>query len=223
VASKNATTARFAAVVQACGRPHAVTLWTDPHADKGFMRAVEQGRVLTIRPDPQTRRDYGEAAFLQEPLASYLVFPKSLSKYKGSRIVGIKYELVEAAGPVGTIVEAPDLKPPPIRKESPKPKPVNLEAKTNKEQTVSAEATEHTTTSKAAETETETEQKPPPAPRIHEFLVTVEFTARTSIEQVVHAQSLKAARQQANQLEPPPGFQGGDVRRKILRVSKKSN
>ena len=73
-------TLRFSDLVKMFGRPEAVTLWQDPQADKPFMRAVQQNRVLTVKqPNVGTQKDYGIVGFRSEPSASFLIFPKSLA------------------------------------------------------------------------------------------------------------------------------------------------
>jgi hypothetical protein len=117
--------ARFAALVKAVGRPHAVTLWTRPEDDPEFMRAVRDERVVTItQSNVGQRKDYGEVGFIQKPGTAYLVFPKSLKGFEGKRIVGINYDLLDEAPPRGPIARAPAVarKVTP-KKEKPPPQP----------------------------------------------------------------------------------------------------
>lgn len=59
------------------------------------MRAVKQGRVLTLSQKPSsTHKDFGEIGFHQKPHASYLIFPKPLQEAKGAKVIGIKYDLI---------------------------------------------------------------------------------------------------------------------------------
>lgn len=44
---------------------------------------------------PRSKKDFGIVGYHQQKNASYLVFPKSLGKFKGMRVVGIRYELIE--------------------------------------------------------------------------------------------------------------------------------
>ncbi|WP_150107566.1 hypothetical protein [Pedosphaera parvula] len=91
----NRSSVHFSALVKACGRPEPVTLWTDPSDDKRFMSAVRQNRVLTVeQQNVGTGKDIGIIGFLKEKNASYLVFPKSLNRFSGMEVNGIKYELV---------------------------------------------------------------------------------------------------------------------------------
>src|SRR5437016_5812257 len=93
---------RFSEVVGACGQPEAVSLWTDPRENKAFMAVVHQNRVLTIKQVTLgNKKDFGVIGFLEERNVLYLVFPKALSTFKNSRIIGIKYDLIKTSHPVG--------------------------------------------------------------------------------------------------------------------------
>jgi hypothetical protein len=99
-------TVRFAKVVEAAGNPEIVSLWTKPERDKGFMAAVRQNRVMTIKQETVgSSKDFGVADFLREKNVSYLVFPESLNEFKARRIVGIKYDLIETPQPTGRIIK----------------------------------------------------------------------------------------------------------------------
>jgi creatinine deaminase len=88
-------TARFADVVQNCGAPEVVALWSDPQRDKTFQRAVREHRIMTVH---QTivggKKDFGEIGFVRGTYNAYLLFPKSLERWSGKRIVGIDYGLL---------------------------------------------------------------------------------------------------------------------------------
>lgn len=85
---------RFSELVKKSGHPKTVTLWTDPEKNKDFMKAVRQNRVLTVV--QQTHgKDFGEVGFHEQPLALYLVFPKTLPAERGAHVIGLKYELIE--------------------------------------------------------------------------------------------------------------------------------
>lgn len=84
---------RFRDLVKTAGAPEPKSLWTDPKNDRDFMRAVKQGRVLTVVQGSK-RKDFGELGFHQHPGALYFVFPKPLPVEEG-RVVGIKYDLDE--------------------------------------------------------------------------------------------------------------------------------
>src|SRR4051812_42873594 len=85
----------FSAVVEACGRPEPVTLWTEPAKDKRFMAAVRENRIMTVETENVgTRKDSGMIGFIKERNASYFLFPKSLDAFKGKAVNGINYDLV---------------------------------------------------------------------------------------------------------------------------------
>ena len=109
-------TARFEAVVQEAGAPVSVTLWTKPEEDRDFMRAVKEGRVVTvIQQNVGTKKDFGLVGFHPHEMATYLVFPKAMSQPDQTKIVGIKYEQLAAADPKGEIYRPPAAKPVPRR------------------------------------------------------------------------------------------------------------
>jgi hypothetical protein len=99
-------TVRFTALVQASGQPEVANLWTRPEEDKPFMKAVRENRVLTVKQENLgSSKDFGVVGFLREKNVSYLVFPKSLEKFKDRRVIGIKYDLVRTGGPLGKVVK----------------------------------------------------------------------------------------------------------------------
>jgi hypothetical protein len=87
-------TARFAALVEKCGRPEVHTLWQKPKTDRHFQSLLKNNRVMTVR-STQSGTDFGEVGFHQKPGARFLAFPKSLKRFEGKRIVGIDWGLVE--------------------------------------------------------------------------------------------------------------------------------
>ena len=89
---------RFGELVNRAGKPEAVTLWSDPKRDRGFMKAVRENRVVTLIQQPFIKKkDFGEIGFHEDPRAAYLIFPKPLHKGEASHVVGIKYELMAEA------------------------------------------------------------------------------------------------------------------------------
>ena len=87
---------RFGDLVRASGRPEVHPLWTDPENDREFTRAVRQKRVLTVLPQPGSKKkDFGEVGFHKRSRAIYLLFPRRLSPVTGARVTGINYELLE--------------------------------------------------------------------------------------------------------------------------------
>jgi hypothetical protein len=111
---------RFGELVEKAGRPRATTLWVDPRKDRAFSQAIEQNRILTVVQEPTTKhKDFGLIGYRQEPHATYLIFPRPLPRDGDSRVVGIKYDLVDEAA-VGAPVRESDLK---RVKRAEKPKP----------------------------------------------------------------------------------------------------
>lgn len=143
VEGKTAATVRFSVVVGSCGAPEVYLPLSDPKHDKGFMRAVKDQRVVTLKQEPTgTKKDFGTVGFLEERYVTYLVFPKSLKDFAEKRIVGIKYDELQQAsiatpaeGAARKAVAKPKMKverrerkplPPPP---PPKPKPRLYEAR----------------------------------------------------------------------------------------------
>lgn len=110
-------TVRFSAVVEACGRPRPHTLWLPPEKDPELKRAIAAHRVLTLT-GGKGKADHGEVGFSTPTHAGdqYFIFPKSLRRFTGRRVVGVKFEMVEQ--PQLVAVRAKDVMrpPPPARK-----------------------------------------------------------------------------------------------------------
>ena len=88
-------TARFAQVVEKCGRPDVYTLWQKPAQDRHLQSEIKNNRVMTIQRS-DTGSEFGIVGFKeQKGGASYLVFPKSLKRFENKRIVGINWDLVK--------------------------------------------------------------------------------------------------------------------------------
>jgi hypothetical protein len=86
-------TARFAEVMENCERPEVYTLWQKPAQDRHLQSMIKNHRVMTIqKSDAGTQ--FGLVGFKEAKNASYLVFPKSLKRFEGKRIVGINWDLV---------------------------------------------------------------------------------------------------------------------------------
>lgn len=69
-------TVRFSAVVQASGKPEVYLPLADPKHDRGFMRAVRQHRVMSLKQEPTaTKKDFSIVGFVEEKYVSYLIFP----------------------------------------------------------------------------------------------------------------------------------------------------
>jgi hypothetical protein len=87
-------TARFAAVVEKCGQPEPYILWRKPDDDPRLKTLIASHHVLTVR-QVNGGAPFGEVGLHPGKGASYLVFPKSLRRFEGKRIVGIKWDLVK--------------------------------------------------------------------------------------------------------------------------------
>jgi hypothetical protein len=85
--------ARFAQVVEKCGKPHVYTLWQKPSADRHLQSQLKNNRVMTILKS-ESGTDFGIVGFKERKDARYLFFPKSLKRFADNRIVGIDWALV---------------------------------------------------------------------------------------------------------------------------------
>ncbi len=120
-------TVRFSELVKSAGAPEVYLPLSDPRHDRSFMRAVRDERVLSLKQEPAgTKKDFGTVGYLPERFVSYLIFPKSLKRFKDQRVVGIKYDaLSEAAVSTPKARPAPrgrSMKPKPPPKPKPRPK-----------------------------------------------------------------------------------------------------
>ncbi|MBV9010094.1 MAG: hypothetical protein JO354_13165 [Verrucomicrobia bacterium] len=86
-------TARFAEVVERCGEPQTYTVWQKSADDPQLKKLVAQNRIMTIRRGAGA--DFGEVGFHEAKSTIYLQFPKSLKRFAGQRIIGIKWEHVK--------------------------------------------------------------------------------------------------------------------------------
>src|SRR5687768_9474237 len=91
-------TVRFTEVVKIAGPPEIYLPLADPKHDRNFMRAVKDQRVLSLKQEPTgTKKDFGTVGFVREKFVSYLIFPKSLARFEGRRVIGIKYDTLHQA------------------------------------------------------------------------------------------------------------------------------
>jgi hypothetical protein len=89
-------TVRFSQLVKSAGRPVSHTLWSSPEDDREFQQAVKKARVLTVHQgNVGQKADFGTVGFHADPLSQFLIFPRSLKKFEGLRVVGIKYDAFE--------------------------------------------------------------------------------------------------------------------------------
>ena len=88
---------RFSKIVQTCGKPTIHLVLTAPAKDKELQAAVKAERVMTLfQPSAGHKTDSGQIGFDPGAGRQYLVFPKSLKKFKGRAVVGIKYDALSA-------------------------------------------------------------------------------------------------------------------------------
>ena len=89
-------TVRFSKVVQASGKPIIHLLWTDPAKDAILKKAIKVARVMTLHQrSATTRTDYGTIGFEKGVPGQILIFPKSLRRFVGKRVIGVRYDLLE--------------------------------------------------------------------------------------------------------------------------------
>ena len=89
-------TARFAAIVEAAGKPDTHLLLVSPEKDKTLQAAIKTHRVMTVHQElAGNKADHGTVGFVPGGARQFLIFPKSITKFKGIRVVGIKYDLLK--------------------------------------------------------------------------------------------------------------------------------
>jgi hypothetical protein len=118
-------TVRFSKIVEAAGKPDIHVLWIDPSKDSVLQKAIKANRVMTIHQQATgAKTDYGTVGFEKNVSGQVLIFPKSLRSFENKRVVGVKYELLEAASaptPVPEYQESTKVQPPkPVEKSKPK-------------------------------------------------------------------------------------------------------
>ena len=86
-------TARFAQMVEECGKPQVYTLWQEPSTDRHLQSQLKNNRVMTIQKS-ESGTDFGIVGLKDSKDARYLIFPKSLKRFANKRIVGIDWALV---------------------------------------------------------------------------------------------------------------------------------
>jgi hypothetical protein len=86
-------TARFSQVVENYGKPQVYTLWQKPSADRHLQAQIKKNRAMTIL-KTESGTDFGIIGLKESREARYLIFPKSLKRFAGKRIIGIDWALV---------------------------------------------------------------------------------------------------------------------------------
>jgi hypothetical protein len=90
-------TARFAAVVEVAGKPETHLLLVSPEKDETLQAAIKTHRVMTVHQElGGNKADHATVGFVPGRARQFLIFPKSLFKFNGMHIVGIKYDLLKA-------------------------------------------------------------------------------------------------------------------------------
>ncbi|MGA8656310.1 MAG: hypothetical protein WB586_09185 [Chthoniobacterales bacterium] len=58
---------------------------------------MNANRVMTVHQDPVDKRtDFGVVGFQKGIPGQILIFPRSLERFAGKRVVGVKYDLLES-------------------------------------------------------------------------------------------------------------------------------
>jgi hypothetical protein len=90
-------TARFTDLVKTGGKPEPYTLWGDPGEDATLQSALKQGRVLSVHQEiVGTKADFGTVGYEGGKQTQVLLFPRKIERFAGRKIVGVKYELLDA-------------------------------------------------------------------------------------------------------------------------------
>ena len=99
VGRKAMKTVRLSKVLEAAGEPGSHVLLVSPENDKALQQAIRTHRVMTIHQQPfGPKADYGTVGFELGSSSQYLIFPRSISKFAGLRVVGIDYGLLAPEG-----------------------------------------------------------------------------------------------------------------------------
>jgi hypothetical protein len=103
---------RFVQLVKASGQPHPATLWVaDPNKDPEFKKAIAENRILTIHHvNVGNKKESGEIGFQSGGASGYLIFPKPLTMAEGTRVIGLKFDMLTEA-PVNDPVKITPAKP----------------------------------------------------------------------------------------------------------------
>jgi hypothetical protein len=85
------TTVRFSQVVQTAGKPEVYLLFAKDDPD--FDKALKQDRIMTVT-ERGSSPPFGVVGHEEGHHGQLLLFPKSLKKFAGMRIVGVKFDLL---------------------------------------------------------------------------------------------------------------------------------
>jgi hypothetical protein len=118
-------TARFSVVVGKCGRPSVHLTLTAPAKDPALRRLESQGRVMTILPAPRgAGTDHGLVGIHPAPGVQLFIFPRSVRRFAGKRVVGINYTILDED--LHVTGRTADRGPHPKKQTRPPPKPAPL-------------------------------------------------------------------------------------------------
>ena len=199
---------RFASLVEAAGRPTVYTPWQDPKQDPAFRAALRRNRVVTIdRVNVGAKKDAAEVGFFERDNALYLLFPKSLAAFRGKRIVGLNYDLLEQA--------PASARPRTIH--APKPAKIARVRSTLQKPLPRTSSPLAKPPAPAPKPPSEPPAPPPPPPR---FRVAVLCRATVTIEREVEAKNRSQARRAAlRALEGTAiDFSGAKVEKRAVKV-----
>jgi hypothetical protein len=89
-------TVRFSQVVKKAGKPSTYLQLVPVGKDRTLKGAASEDRVMTVsQATVGHAADYGVVGLDAKLKGQVLIFPRSLAKFEGSRVVGIKYEMLE--------------------------------------------------------------------------------------------------------------------------------
>ena len=192
---------RFSDLVKHFDPAQLMTLWSDPKTDKSFMRAVAENRVITITlHNVGTRKDFGIVGFDPKPSATWVVFAKPLSAATGTKVIGVKYELLEeppVKDPVSLSSSQPSRKVGPA---TPKPDKAVFERTNTDKKVIACPA-----------------PKPP-----QKFKVAISVTTKSQVEKEIEAENAKEARALAleEMKKEPVDLASAAITRRVISAKK---
>jgi hypothetical protein len=188
---------RFTQLVKASGQPHPATLWVaDANKDPEFKKAIAENRILTIHHvNVGNKKESGEIGFQTGGAAGYLIFPKSLPMVEGTRVIGLKFDMLAEVPVKDPVKVTPS-------KLKPKTEPVKIlkfpaTEKTEAEQSKPAGAEEKKAEPKLEVKKHELKKDAPKPKPLSRFKITVEYTATATREFEVQARNAAEAIQSA--------------------------
>jgi len=189
---------RFAKLVESYGHPSSKTLWVDPQSDPELKKAVKQNRVLTVaQSNTGTKKDIGLIGFFPEKRGAFLLFPKELAYSPGTKVIGIKWDMIVEAAPQD---------------------PVNWKRLSQKAAKPSLKAAAPPAVPDPVKPAQKRASTPAPKPLLN-FQVVLEISARQEIAAQVEADTPKEARSKAAALEPVPNWGKAEIIYKIKKIT----